>query len=125
MSKKTHCPSCGAIIEIDESRERLHCDGCGKNYKNPYYKEIKVVENGSEEQESAVAPTNVDTNVDEKTNDNINVNENKVQSEAIVPSVFTEEKTDGIDEEKLAKVKKKRKKINHRSYCVGYFALIK
>ncbi len=113
MSKKTHCPSCGAIIEIDESRERLHCDGCGKNYKNPYYKEIKVVENGSEEQESAVAPTNVDTNVDEKTNDNINVNENKVQSEVSVScdivahSEPVEEKTDDIDEEKLAKVKKK------------------
>ncbi len=106
MSKKLRCPSCKAIIDADESQKTVHCDGCGKNYKNPYYKEIEIVENGSEEQESVVAPTNADT--DEETNDN--VNDNTVQSEAIVPSVFTEEKTDGIDEEKLAKVKKKRKK---------------
>lgn len=107
MSKKLRCPSCKAIIDADESQKTVHCDGCGKNYKNPYYKEIEVVENGSEAQEAVVSPANVDANVNTDKKPNDNVSESTVQSEAIVPSVSVEEKTDGINEEKLAKAKKK------------------
>ncbi len=103
MSKKLRCPHCKAIIETCESKKILHCDGCGKNYKNPYYKEIESVENGGEEQKAVVLPTNVDA--DKTENDNTNAG--AVQSETIVPSAPAEEKTDDIDEEKLAKVKKK------------------
>lgn len=109
MSKKVHCPSCGAIIEIDELQEHLHCDGCGKNYKNPYYKEIKVVENDGEEQTAAVLPTNAD--IDEKANDSANastvMSETSVSCDTVSQGEPVEGKTDDIDEEKLAKVQKK------------------
>lgn len=36
--KKTRCPSCGGVIQIDETQELLHCENCHKQYKNPLYK---------------------------------------------------------------------------------------
>lgn len=56
MSKKIKCPSCGTLIDVNESQQCLHCSGCGKYYKNPHFKGLEEVKEVGTAQVVAPAP---------------------------------------------------------------------
>lgn len=112
MNKKTHCPSCGAIIEIDESQEHLHCVGCGKNYKNPYYKSVEVCK---EVQNTVVADSNA------YIDDSLDANNTVEQSEIAEPSETIEQNVAVVEEIADAEIKKRetiKKKLAKSSVAI-------
>ena len=60
MAKFVKCPNCKEAIAVNYNAELLHCEKCGKTYKNPFFgKEPQanqpVVE--SKEQPATTSPT--------------------------------------------------------------------
>lgn len=44
MPKFVKCKNCGEAMPVDVTSEVLHCEHCGKKYKNPYFKPQEVLE---------------------------------------------------------------------------------
>lgn len=98
MVKKLKCPSCGAIIDVGESQERLHCDGCGKNYKNPYKKVVDC----EEVQKGDIAGNQTYTDARE----DISVGETVASNETIEQDTHAVSEINGVETEKREKAKK-------------------
>lgn len=44
MPKFVKCKNCGEAMLVDITSEVLHCEHCGKKYKNPYFKPQEILE---------------------------------------------------------------------------------
>lgn len=44
MPKFVKCKNCGEAMPVDITSEVLHCEHCGKKYKNPYFKPQEILE---------------------------------------------------------------------------------
>ena len=87
--KKTRCPSCGGVIQIDETQEILQCENCHKQYKNPLYKPTVA------QPEEVEQPQNEDTVGQPQTDST----ENGQNSAPVSPSEDENSYDDSVEEE--------------------------
>jgi len=92
--KKTRCPACGGVIQIDETQEILQCESCHKQYKNPLYKPPVAQPEVVEQPEEIEQPKDENT-VEQPQADSI---ENEQNSAPVSPSE-EENSYDDSDEE--------------------------
>lgn len=87
--KKTRCPSCGGVIQIDETQEILQCESCHKQYKNPLYKPPVA-------QPEEVEQTQNEDTVEQPQTDST---ENEQNSAPVSPSEYESSYDDSVEEE--------------------------